>query len=145
MAKGPQIVREVPTPEELAFLEDRLYEYNRDRTGHDDGQLFAFFVRDEKQEIVAGISGWTWAQACEIRELWVDPAWRRQGYGRRLLEGAEQEARDRGCQVILLESYSFQAPAFYQKLGYELQWRLKDFPPGYDYSFLVKRIGDSRG
>ncbi len=43
--------------EELQFLEDRLYEFNAAKTGRDDGQLFAFFIRDEKQEIVAGLAG----------------------------------------------------------------------------------------
>ncbi len=130
----------VPSSEERQFLDDRLYEFNSSQTGKDDGELFGVFIRDESREILAGLSGWTWAQACEIREVWVQPAWRRQGYGRRLLEAAEGEARSRGCRVILLSSYSFQAPAFYQKLGYELAWQLDDFPPGHRYCFLVKRL-----
>jgi GNAT superfamily N-acetyltransferase len=130
----------IPSSEEVQFLEDQLYEYNRSQTGQDDGQLFAFLIRNEQQEIVAGLSGWTWAQACEIRALWVHPAWRRQGYGRRLLESAEQEAQARGCKVILINSYSFQAPGFYQKYGYQLAWQLLDFPPGHQSCYLVKRF-----
>jgi GNAT superfamily N-acetyltransferase len=129
-----------PTPADLQFLEDRLYEYNRQQTGRDDGQLFAFFIRDEKEQILAGLSGWTWAEACEIQSLWVHPDWRGRGYGRKLLESAEQEARAHGCQVILLTSYSFQAPAFYQKCGYELAWQLNDFPPRHAHCVLVKRL-----
>ncbi|MDX1524163.1 MAG: GNAT family N-acetyltransferase [Anaerolineae bacterium] len=134
------ITKSIPSAEELQFLEDRLYEFNRDQTGQDDGQLFAYFIRNDRQEIVAGLSGWTWAQACEIRALWVHPSWRGQGYGRALLASAEHEARACGCQVILISSYSFQAPAFYQKCGYELAWRLNDFPPGHQYCYLVKRL-----
>lgn len=134
------MTRCVPTFQELNFLEDRFYEYNSAQTGQHDGNLFAFFIRDERNQIVAGLSGWTWAQACEIRHLWVDAAWRRQGYGRKLLEAAEEEARSHGCRVILLSSYGFQAPAFYQKHGYDLAWQLKDFPPGHSYCFLVKRL-----
>ncbi len=145
MDSNPRISQSVPTAKELEFLEDRLYEYNVAQTGRDDGQLFAFFVRDDQNEIVAGISGWTWAHACEIRELWVHPGWRGQGNGRRLLESAEQVARERGCQVILLSSYSFQAPQFYQKFGYALGWELQDFPPGHQYSFLVKRLKQPDG
>ena len=137
------MTKSIPSPEELQFLEDRLYEFNCAQTGQDDGQLFAFFIRDDRQEIVAGISGWTWAHACEIRELWVHPLWRRQGYGRTLLESAEQEARVHGCRVILLSSFSFQAPGFYQKCGYELAWRLDDFPPGHQYCYLVKRFTET--
>lgn len=140
MNSGPDITRCVPSSEELQFLEDRLYEFNSQQTGRDDGQLFAFFVRNEQQEILAGISGWTWAQVCEIKTLWVHPAMRGQGCGRRLLEAAEQEARAQGCKTILISSYSFQAPAFYQKFGYQLAWQLEDFPPGHQYCYLVKRL-----
>jgi len=134
------LIKCTPSSEELSFLEDRLYEFNRAQTGQDDGQLFAFFVRDDAQELVAGIAGWTWAGACEVQQLWVHPAWRGQGYGRKLLDAAEQEARGRGCQVVLIASYSFQAPAFYQKHGYQLEWRFQDFPPGHQYCYLVKRF-----
>jgi GNAT superfamily N-acetyltransferase len=132
--------KRIPSPEEQQFLEDRLYEFNSAQTGQDDGQLFAFFIRNEQQEIVAGLSGWTWARACEIQSLWVHPAWRGQGYRRSLLESAEQEAQARGCEVILLSTYSFQAPAFYQKYGYKLEWQLNDFPPGHQHCYLVKRL-----
>jgi GNAT superfamily N-acetyltransferase len=137
------MTRGVPTTAEVDFLEDRLYEHNRAKTGRDDGELFGIFIRNAQQEIVAGISGWTWAQACEIRELWVDDAWRGQGYGKTLLEAAEENAREHGCKVILLQSFSFQAPGFYQKCGYELVWKLDDFPPDYHYCYLIKRFPDS--
>src|SRR5512141_2465726 len=112
------ITRSIPSSVEQDFLEARLYEHNSAQTKQDDGQLFAFFVRNEQQEIIAGLTGWTWAHACEVEQLWVHPMLRGQGYGQRLLESAEQEARLRGCNVILIRSYSFQAPAFYQKFGY---------------------------
>jgi len=134
------VTKSTPTSEEQGFLEARLYEHNCAQTEQDDGQLFAFFVRNEQQEIVAGLSGWTWAHACEIRDLWVHPTLRGQGYGQSLLKFAEQEAQLRGCKVILINSYSFQAPAFYQKHGYELVWQLNDFPPGHQYCYLVKRF-----
>ena len=143
MNTNQKMTKSTPSSEELQFLEDRLYEFNSAQTKQDDGQLFAFFIRNEEQEIVAGLSGWTWAKACEIRILWVHPTLRRQGYGRRLLESAEQEARLRGCKVILISSYSFQAPGFYQKCGYELAWQLIDFPPGHQYCFLVKQFAET--
>ena len=134
------LTKVVPSAEELDFMDDRLYEHNSAQTGQDDGQLFGFFIRNDQQEIVAGLSGWTWAQACQIQNLWVHSSLRGQGYGEHLLEAAELEARARGCKVIFLESYSFQAPGFYQKHGYELAWQLDDFPPGHQNNFLVKRL-----
>lgn len=140
MNNRPIITKSSPSSEEIQFLEDRLYEFNSTQTSKDDGQLFAFLIRNDQQEIIAGLSGWTWANACELRTLWVHPSYRGQGYGRSLLEGAEQEAQDRGCKVILLTSYSFQAPEFYQKYGYTLEWQLNDFPPGHQHCCLVKRL-----
>jgi len=92
------ISKTVPSAEELSFLEDRLYEFNSTQVKRDDGQLFAFLIRNEHKEILAGISGWTWAHACEIQTLWVHPSWRRQEYGRSLLESAEDEARSSWTQ-----------------------------------------------
>ncbi len=134
------MTRSIPTAEEHDFLEYKLYVYNCAQVKKDDGQLFGFFIRDEQQEIVAGLSGWTWARACEIQTLWVHPDWRGKGYGQTLLEAAELEARSRDCKGILISSYSFQAPGFYQKHGYELVWRLDDFPPGHQHCYLVKRF-----
>lgn len=140
MNASHRLTRTLPTSAEQEFLEDRLYEFNCAQTGQDNGQLFGFFIHNEQQEIMAGLSGWTWAQACEIKTLWVHPDWRRQGYGRMLLEAAEQEATTQGCMVILISSYGFQAPEFYKKNGYKLAWQLDDFPPGHKYCFLVKRF-----
>jgi GNAT superfamily N-acetyltransferase len=140
MSSNYTITKGIPSAEELQFMEDRLYEHNSAKTGQDDGQLFGIFVRNEQHEIMAGISGWMWAKACQIQTLWVHPSLRGQGYGQRLLQSAEEEARLRGCKIIMLESYSFQAPAFYQKHGYELVGQLNDFPPGHQNNWLVKRL-----
>jgi GNAT superfamily N-acetyltransferase len=134
------LTQTVPTSEEREFLEDRLYEHNRDRTGSDDGELFSFFIRDANDQILGGLTGWTWARACEIETLWVHPEWRGRGYATRLLASAEKLARERGCEVIALDSYSFQAPGFYQKHGFELFAELAGFPPGHSRSYLVKRL-----
>ena len=96
------LTRSIPSAEELQFLEDRLYEFNSAQTGLDDGQLFAFFVRNGQQAIVAGLSGWTWANACEIRNLWVHPAWRGQGYGQIL---GSRGCRDSAGRLMNLRSF----------------------------------------
>jgi GNAT superfamily N-acetyltransferase len=99
-----------PAMEDVRFLEDGLYDYNVEQTGVDDGQWLAIFVRNDQQEIRAGIEGWTWCGSCYIRTVWVHQDLRGQGVGRKLLQATEQEAIARGCQHIVLESFSFQAP-----------------------------------
>jgi GNAT superfamily N-acetyltransferase len=99
------LVEDQPAEQDLAFLEDQINRYNIAQVSVFDARRLAIFVRDEQQAMLAGISGYTWAGMCEIQFLWVVAALRGQGYGGRLLEAAEQEARDRGCQIIVLNSY----------------------------------------
>jgi GNAT superfamily N-acetyltransferase len=132
-----------PTPEEVQYLEDRIYEFNSSATGITDGAWLAIFVRDEEDRIVAGICGNTWGGCLEIRQLWVKEARRKQGLGTRLLEAAEQEARRRGCWQILLMTFSFQAPSFYARHGFEVVAVVDDHPRGHENCLLRKdlRIG----
>jgi GNAT superfamily N-acetyltransferase len=117
-----------PAPKDIRFLDDRDYEYNVEQTGSDDGKGLTIFVRDDAGGIVVGLHGWTWCGACKVERLWVRKDLRRQGYGQRLLAAAEQEARARGCDQLLLDTFSFQAPLFYKKLGYEVIGIVEGFP-----------------
>ena len=54
---------------DMQFLDDRIYEHNCAATGRDDGSLFAFLVRGEDGQLLAGLHGWTWAKACETAEI----------------------------------------------------------------------------
>ena len=127
-----------PDPKDIAFIEDRIIEFNYAETGIRDGELLAIFQRAENNAITAGIYGWTWGGVCEIRFLWVQSERRRQGTGKQLLAQAEQEARRRGCHKITLNTHSFQAPNFYQKYGYQIIGVVDDYPRGYQNIFLQK-------
>ena len=130
-----------PDPHDLAFVENRLIEYNYAATGRDDGVDLAIFIRNDAGEITAGITGYTWAGWLEVQFLWVHDGLRGQGIGKRLLLAAEAEAVRRGCKRALLDSHDFQAPDFYKKLGYEVFGVLPDFPEGYSHYFLTKKLG----
>src|SRR5262249_36096623 len=100
----------------------------------------AIFVRDDQQRLCAGIKGWTWCGSGYISALWVHEHLRGQGVGTQLLQAAEQEARTRGCHQVVLDSYSFQAPGFYQKHGYEVFAILEDHPRNHRNYYLRKRL-----
>ncbi len=131
---------DTPRKSELERLETHINAYNIARVGADDFRPLALFVRDDAGELAAGLSGYTWAGFCEIQFLWVAEALRGRGHGRRLLGAAEGEAGTRGCRVVLLHSYSFQAPEFYRKLGYEEVGRADDCPPGEAHFYFSKRL-----
>jgi hypothetical protein len=57
-----------------------------------------------------------------------------------LLQAAEALAVERECGLVQLETFSFQAPAFYAKHGYETIAVLLDYPPGHQKHFLKKSL-----
>lgn len=130
----------IDSPQIIQFLDDKLYEHNAIKLNKNDGVLFSKIVRDENKNIVAGIAGWTWAGACEITHLWVNERLRQNDIGKKLLEAAETEAKNKVCRVIMIRSYGFQAPHFYKKNGYTITSVLNDFPPGHSYYILTKRL-----
>jgi GNAT superfamily N-acetyltransferase len=133
-------VEPAPDPRDVQFLIDRIIEYNCQVTGFHDGELLAIFSHGDRGEIQAGLSGFTWGGVCKIEWLWVSDALRGQGIGRGLMAQAEEEARRRGCLKIVLDTHSFQAPGFYQKLGFKTVGSLADFPRGHHQFFLEKEL-----
>ncbi len=131
---------EDPAPDDVRALQERLYEYNVEQTGHDDGRWLALFVRDAGGRMVAGLHGWTWGGWLKVSDLWIERAHRREGLGTRLLQAAEDEARARGCRRATLSTYSFQAPLFYQKHGYRVVGVVDDMPAGHRHYTLVKEL-----
>ena len=94
--------------------------------------------------VVAGISGWTWGNCCELQNLWVEPSRRGRGLATRLLAAAEAEAAARGCSQTVHFTYDFQARALYEKSGYELVGRVEDFPSGTDVLWFRKPLRGRR-
>jgi GNAT superfamily N-acetyltransferase len=81
----------------------------------------------------------------EVHLVWVDESYRRQGMGRHLMERAEQEARQRGCQYARVNTSQYQAPGFYTKLGYMLYGTLENCPPGETVSYFWKPLAVTGG
>ena len=75
-----------------------------------------------------GRSFWGWLM---IELLWVDGAVRGAGHGRRLMASAEAKGRRRGCHHARADTYSFQAPGFYEKCGYGRIGTMDDCPLGH--------------
>lgn len=143
MRTSELVITTEPTPDEVQYVEDRLYDFNSTATGITDGEWLAIFVRDEHDRIVAAICGNTWGGCLEVRQFWVEEARRKQGLGTRLLGAAEQEARRRGCRQIVLMTFTFQAPAFYARHGFEVLAEVDDHPRGHKSLLLRKRLGRS--
>ena len=99
---------------------------------------FQLYARNELDEVVGGMFGHSGMGWLYIDYLWLRDEQRSKGLGRQLLKLAEEQAQARGCTGVFLYTYSFQAPGFYQKHGYQLMGVLEDCPPGYQRYYLKK-------
>ena len=135
-------VEDHPDPLDVGFLETQIRREASMAMGLGDEVELAIFVRDAGT-IVAGISGWTWGDCCELQSLWVDPGLRGRWLGTRLIAAAEAEAAARGCTQTVHFTYDFQAGRLYEWAGYELVGRVEDFPTGTGVRWYRKRLNPS--
>ncbi len=129
-----------PSPEDIQTVQQNLEAYNTAQIGYLDARRLAVFFRDEEGQIVGGLVGWTYWDWLGVNFLWVREDLRNQGYGRQLLQAAEDEARERGCRNVLLDTFDFQAPDFYRKMGYEIFGVLDDFAGKYERIYFRKSL-----
>ena len=104
------------------------------------GKSIKIFVRNKADEVVGGVianvfGGWVYFSL-----LWVEESLRNRGYGTQLMNLVETEATELGCQYAHVDTYSFEAKPFYERLGYESFATLEDYPKGYSKYFLKKRL-----
>ena len=136
-------MEDLPDPRDIELLETRIRREASAAMGLGDEVDLAIFVR-EQGEVVAGISGWTWGDCCELQSLWVKPSLRGRGLASRLIAAAESEASARGCTQTVHFTYAFQAQALYEQTGYELIGRVPDFPSGTDALWYRKHLAAGR-
>jgi len=134
-------VEDDPRPDDVKWLNDRLYRFNADATGVDNGRWLAILVRDADGQIEAGLHGWTWGRTGFVQTFWVREDLRRRGLGARLLAAAEREAERRGCIEMQLDTHDYQAPEFYRRQGYELIGELPGWPDESRRFFFRKVLG----
>lgn len=124
-------------------LTKELVAFNTAATGAADRGTFSVKVADEAGDLVGGLAAWTWGGLCGIELLWVREDGRKNGWGGRILQAAETEARRRGCDRVAVSSFTFQAPGFYQRHGYAETGRTLGIPGGHADVHLFKSLTDS--
>ena len=105
-----------------------IHHYNKEQAGDNNFERLCFVLSSRNQAIVGGViadTHWEWLY---IDLLWINDELRGRGHGHRLLTLAEEAARELGAKNAYLDTFSFQAPEFYKKHGYEVFGELHDFP-----------------
>ena len=139
---APKIVV-TDTPDQAAYdaILAGIVAYNEGQAGPSGHRPLAVLVKGEDGKVLGGLWGATHWQWLFVHLLWLPETLRRAGLGRDLLCRAAAEAVTRGCGNVWLDTYSFQARGFYEKLGYTAFGTLDDYPPGQRRYFLQKRLG----
>ena len=130
-------VTDSPREDDEAFVVAQTRAYNLGFAEKDFRSLCVFF-RAPSGQIIAGLTGKTYWNYLEVSFLWVHEMHRKAGIASKLLEAAEVEAYRRGCRNALLDTFSFQALGFYQRLGYKEFGQLQGFAGKHVRHYLHK-------
>jgi GNAT superfamily N-acetyltransferase len=114
----------------VSVVGEGLHEYNIAGAPFGDVQPLHVLAEDEDDSIIGGAIGRTWGECCELQQLWVSAPARGAGIGSQLMDAFEQNAVRRGCLLVYLDTFSFQAPDFYVARGYEEVHRTAGFTGG---------------
>lgn len=117
-----------------------LNAHNEREAGPGHWESIAITVRDADGKIAGGLWGQAGYGFLFVSLLALGAA-KGVGLGREVMGLAEAEAKRRGLVGIWLDTWSFQAAGFYQKLGFVEFGRIGEYPPGHDRIFYVKRFG----
>lgn len=119
-------------------LVDNLRKFNFKMMGEERSQPLMVIIRNDNDEIVGGIAGRTIYHQFLIEVLWVHDDKRGLGLGIQLMEIAELEAKKRGCIAAQVDTLSFQAPRFYEKMGFQIVGNVSGVKDSPDRYFLLK-------
>jgi GNAT superfamily N-acetyltransferase len=143
VGRAPRVrMRLAPFADEahLATVRNGVDLHNVAATGRSECATLSLLLEDADGDVLGGILGELWGDWLHVKFVWVDARLRGRGHARRLVAAAERWARERGAIGAYLESFSFQAPEMYRKLGYEEFGVIDDFPPGHSHHFFRKRL-----
>jgi GNAT superfamily N-acetyltransferase len=117
-----------------------LQNFNDQAAGSPRLSRLCFALQAPDGQVAGGVLAATYWDWLYIDLLWIKDELRGRGYGQQLMAQVEQEARQRGAKNAYLDTFSFQAPDFYKRLGYQVFGVLPEFPPGHQRYFFTKRL-----
>lgn len=132
------------TKDDFPLIDDGIIEYNRTKVPFTQEPAFIPInrvVKNTEGEVLAGINSLLYCWNClYIDVLWVKEGYRKCGFGSVLLKEIESIAKDKGCHLIHLDTFDFQAKDFYLKHGFEVFGVLDDCPREHKRYYLKKRL-----
>jgi GNAT superfamily N-acetyltransferase len=138
----PEIIAtDAPDPSAREAILKGLTAFNQEWGGPADFRPLALLLRDPgTHEIVGGLWGATYWGWLFVELLFVPDGLRGLGVGSELMRRAEEAAARRGCRGAWLDTFSFQARGFYERLGYAVFGAIEGYPTGHSRFFLTKTL-----
>ena len=136
-----RIARETDEAEEVANkVLAELLAFNASQGGNLNVERLVLSVRGDDGEFLGGLVAMQYWNGMFVDLLWVHEKLRGRGVGRELMQRAEASLAARGGEIVFLSTWSFQAPGFYEKLGYASFGTLHGLPPNGSRTWYVKRL-----
>lgn len=110
----------------LKKMEEGLLEYELSHGIYVDYTPFAFELYNDKHEVIGVLDAFSSYFSIHIRDLWIDKNYRRQGYGKKLINELEEYCKRKRFNNINTVSCEFQAPDFYKKCGFQVEFIRKN-------------------
>lgn len=117
-----------------------LVAYNESQAGPSHGRPLVIQVKDNANAVIGGLWGYTGYGWLFTQLLAVPASLRGQGVGTALMQLAESESIARGCHGAWLDTFEFQARAFYERIGYVCFGELPNYPAGFSRFFMKKEF-----
>jgi ribosomal protein S18 acetylase RimI-like enzyme len=132
-----------PSDETLAAVRAGMRRYTESRVSWEQYSDLALIARGEDGAVIGAALGETGRGWLHVSVVWVDERLRGHRLGSQLVNAMEAEAIRRGCHSAYLDTFSYQARPFYEKLGYEVFGTLEDYPPGHQRFYMRKKLGEA--
>lgn len=127
-------------PQDKQVMIDGMLAYHASHGHPRKTDTFSIVLKNDNQQFLGCVIVTFLWNGMEIQTLWVEESIRKLGWGRKLMLAAEAEALKRGCTLAYTNTFTWQAPQFYEKLGYTLYGKLENFPAGSELSYFCKKL-----
>ncbi len=128
----------IPKSSHIDFLRQKI-----DEETPEYGEIpsFAFFAKDENDQIIGGCNGFIVHGAIYTDQLWVHKDYRKNGLGRKIMEHVHIYAQNQECKMATVCTMSFQGSlGFYEKLGYKVDFERQGYTNNSKCIFLSKKV-----
>ena len=128
--------------EDVDFIEKALRQQNRleaPSTQSKEPVKYNLVIKDSGGNVVGGVITTIYRYSMYVETLWIDEKFRKYGYGKKLMIQAEETARAHGCTMMQLDTFNYQAPEFYKKLGF-VQYGELGYKEGFIRHYMMKQL-----